>query len=266
MSEPRSDTDAGILVRERHGAITILRMNRPEARNALDPALMVALGTAVLDAERDPEVRALVLTGSGDRAFCAGMDLRSFAAGEAPPSPGTDEGMAGFIKLLHGEVAVPIVGAANASAVAGGLELLLGCDVVVAASGARFGLPEVKRGLFAAGGGTSIGSRIPLALALELTLTGDLIDAERAQAIGLINLVVPPAEVLSAALDLATRIAANGPIALHATKELVRLAAQDPAAAQARHAHWQPLVFASEDAKEGARAYIEKRPPTWQGR
>ena len=161
---------------------------------------------------------------------------------------------------------MPVVGAANGSAVAGGLELLLGCDVVIASSGARFGLPEVKRGLFAAGGGTLVGNRIPTAIALELTLTGDLVDAARAYQVGLVNAVVAPDEVWDAAVAMAERIAANGPLGLAASKELVRLSASDPVAARERQAHWSSVVFSSEDAMEGARAYMEKRDPVWRGR
>jgi enoyl-CoA hydratase/carnithine racemase len=254
-----------VLVKERRGAVQVLRLNRPEARNALNPELLTAIGLAMLDAEKDPEVRAVVLTGTGDRAFCAGMDLRGFAEGGSGGSRNPDA-MRGFVRFTSGEIGVPIVGAANATAVAGGFELLLGCDVVVASEAALFGVPEVKRGLFAAGGGVFISTRIPLAVALELTLTGDSIDAGRALSLGLINQIVPPAEVLGAALALAERIARNGPLALRATKQMVWTAATDLERAKVLAAEWQPKVFGSEDAKEGATAFIEKRDPVWKGR
>jgi enoyl-CoA hydratase/carnithine racemase len=255
----------GELVQERRSALLLLRLNRPAERNSLTSGLVADLGTAIIEAESDPDVRAVVLTGTGERAFCAGMDLRSFAAGDVPGSaPG--EARDAYLRLLRGEVTVPVVGAANGSAVAGGLELLLGCDVVVASDEARFGLPEVKRGLFAAGGGTMIGTRIPLAIALEMTLTGDLIDASRAYEVGLVNVVAPAADVLATAIGVAERIASNGPLGLAATKELVRLATVDPAAAEDRLTHWGAVVFSSEDAMEGARAYVEKRDPVWRGR
>ena len=253
-----------VLVRQQHGAVLVLRLNRPEARNAFNPELMGELGLALAAAEADPDVRAVVLTGTGDRAFSAGMDLRAFAAGEEATEE-QQQGMPAFFRFTQGEIGVPIVGAANATAVAGGFELLLGCDVVVASSEASFGLPEVKRALFAAGGGVFLSTRIPLAIALELTLTGDPIDAERAYALGLVNAVVPPGEVLDAALAMAERIARNGPLALQATKELVRLAAIDAAKAREKQAEWQPKVFNSADAKEGATAFVEKRDPVWSG-
>lgn len=254
-----------VLVRERRGAVLVLRLNRPEARNALSSELISELGLGLQAAEDDADVRCVVLTGTGDRAFCAGMDLRDFAAG-ATPTADQQRGMALFGRFVRGDVALPVVGAANATAVAGGFELLLGCDVVVASEAARFGLPEVRRGLFAAGGGVFLSTRIPLAAALELTLTGDPIDAARAYALGLVNQVVAPDEVLDAAIDLAERIARNGPLAVRATKKLVRTAATDAEAAWALHAELQPAVFGSDDAKEGATAFIEKRDPVWTGR
>jgi enoyl-CoA hydratase/carnithine racemase len=259
------DAAAGepVLVSDQRGAVRVLRLNRPEARNALNPELIGALGAALATAETDQDVRCVILTGTGDRAFCAGMDLRAFAAGNTP-SPGA--GAAGFARFASGELAVPVVGAANATAVAGGFELLLGCDVVVASDEAVFGLPEVKRGLFPAGGGVFISTRIPLAVALELTLTGDPVSAQRALALGLVNAVVPAGEVLAAALEMAGRIARNGPLALRATKQLVRTASTDLAKARELQAKWQPEVFGSADAREGATAFIERRDPVWTGR
>jgi len=257
MSEP-------VLVREQRGTVLVLRLNRPEARNSLTLALVSDLGLALEAAEQDAGVRCVVITGTGDRAFCAGMDLREFSQG-GEPTDETKRGMKAFQRFIRGDLAVPVVGAANATAVAGGFELLLGCDVVVSSETAKFGLPEVTRGLFPAGGGAFLGTRIPLAVALELTLTGDPIDASRAFALGLVNEVVPAAEVLEAALRLAERIARNGPLAIRATKELVRTAATNPEKARALHDEWQATVFASDDAKEGSLAFIEKRSPVWTG-
>jgi len=252
-----------VLIRESRGAVLVLRLNRPDARNALSGALVSELGLGFESAEQDPEIRCVVLTGTGDRAFCAGMDLADFARGNT--SEVDPRGTAAFGRFMAGEVTVPVVGAANATAVAGGFELLLACDVVVASDAARFGLPEVKRGLFAAGGGVFLGTRVPLAVALELTLTGDPVDATRAAGLGLVNEVVPAGDVLDAALRLAERIARNGPLAVQATKQMVRRAVIDYRAAQALQEEWQPKVFGSNDAMEGATAFIEKRDPEWTG-
>jgi enoyl-CoA hydratase/carnithine racemase len=258
-------SDEPILVREQRGAVLVLRLNRPDARNAFNPELMGELGIGLNEAESDPTIRAVVLTGTGDRAFSGGMDLRAFADGSSNPTPEQQAGMATFARFVDGGVSIPIVGAAQATAVAGGFELLLGCDVVVASEEAQFGLPEVKRALFAAGGGVYIANRIPLAVALELTLTGDYISAARAYELGLVNQVVPAGAVLDAGIAMAERIARNAPLALQATKELVRLASTDVEAARKKHAEWQPKVFSSQDAKEGATAFIEKRDPIWTG-
>jgi enoyl-CoA hydratase/carnithine racemase len=253
------------LVRERRGPLLVLRLARPEARNALTPGLLSGIGAAVHEAESDPEVRAVVLTGTGDRSFCAGMDLRAFAAGEQI-GVGDDDATRTYSRLIDGEVSVPLVGAANGTALAGGFELLLACDVIVASTAAEFGLPEVKRGLFPAGNGAFLGSRIPLGVALEMALTGDPISAARAHELGLVNVLAPPESVLDAALAVGERIAANGPLGLAAARELVRLGVSDSTRARARRDEWRQIVFSSEDAKEGALAFVEKRPPVWRGR
>ena len=253
------------LVVERRGPVLVARLNRPDARNSLNAALFRAIGAAVLEAETDPELRVLVLTGTGDRAFCAGMDLAAFAAGEQVGVGDDPETKAGN-RLMAGGVSVPLIGAANGAAVGGGLELLLGCDLIVASSDARFGLPEVKRGLFPGGRGTFLPLRVPLGLALEMLLTGALVDASRAYEMGLVNSVVAPDAVLDTAVGLAERIAANGPLGVAAVKEIARLALVDTERANERQRHWQKVVFSSEDAKEGARAFGEKRDPVWTGR
>jgi enoyl-CoA hydratase len=247
---------------ERHGAVVVVTLNRPEQRNALDGETMAGIGRTFTDAIDDDSVAALVLTGAGDKAFCAGMDLKAFAAGGTPSA---DSGP-GLEVLFGGTYPKPIVGAANGSAVAGGFELLLACDLVVAADHARFGIPEAKRGLVAAGGGVlQLPRRLPLALALELGLTGDLFDAARAYEVGLVNRVVPASDVLPEALRLAEAIAANGPLAVRFTKEHMRAAA-DGRVDRAAYDQGVGRIFTSEDAVEGATAFAERRAPVWKGR
>ncbi|HMD45804.1 MAG TPA: enoyl-CoA hydratase-related protein, partial [Acidimicrobiales bacterium] len=241
-------------------------LNRPEAANSLSPELLAALADAFAEIRADDGVRVVVLTGAGEKVFCAGMDLKAFSEqGEGGGRGGDGRRGAGFTFTREG-FEKPVVAAVNGAAVGGGFELVLGCDLVVAAEHARFGLPEVKRGLLPAGGGTLLGTRIPLPMALEVALTGEYVDAARAASWGLVNRVVPAAGLLSAALELAGLVAANGPIAVQVTKRLTRDAVLvDPARGWASPED-VAAVFGSEDAKEGARAFVEKRAPTWVGR
>jgi len=238
----------------------VVRLNRPAARNALTMAAMAGIGVTLQQADRDASVGAVVITGTGDRAF---------SAGTFKPTPEQSDGLAAWGQFLRGSggCAKPVIAAVQATALAGGFELLLACDLAVVADDARLGLPEVKRGLFAAGGGMYLARRMPLAQALELTLTGDPITAARALSLGLVNAVVPAGEVLDKALELAGRIGENGPLGLQATKRLVRMAAFETVSA-VREAHDEEYksVFSSADAREGATAFVERRAPVWTGR
>ena len=266
-------SDEPELVTERRGNVLLVRINRPEQRNAMNGAVMAGIGRAMLSADADPEIRAVVLTGTGDKAFCAGMDLKAFASGGLGSGADDEEAMAAF-GLFTGGAATggdsacskPVIAAAQATAVAGGLELVLACDLAVVAENAKLGLPEVKRGLFAAGGGMYLARRIPLAKALELTMTGDPITPAQALSLGLINAVAPAEEVVEVAIALANRIAENGPLGVQASKKLVRAAAFEPLA-DVRQAHGEAVgkVFNSQDAKEGATAFAERRAPKWTG-
>lgn len=257
-----------LILRERRGFTELLTLNRPDSANSLNPELMDQLGIALQEVLDDADARVIVLTGAGDRVFCAGMDLSALGAFNdkttdgAEPRPGA-EALASF---MAGTYPKPVVAAVNGAAVGGGLELVMSCDLVVAAQHARFGLPEVKRGLFAAGGGTMLSTRIPLALALEMGLTGRLIDAPKALAAGLLNEVVEPDDLISTAVALADEVAANGPMAVQLTKTLMRAAVTNqPSAGRASPKHLAQ-IFQSADAREGASAFMEKRPPTFTGR
>jgi enoyl-CoA hydratase/carnithine racemase len=244
-----------VLVEHRDGAL-VITLNRPEAGNALNGAVGEALIAALESAVADAAVRSIVVTGAGEKIFCAGMDLKAFAAGE-------DVSAVGRAFVLLRACPKPVIAAVNGAALAGGFEVMMGADLVVAAEHARFGIPEVKRGLVAAGGGTRLPTRIPLQVALEMGLTGEPISAARALELGLINRVVPADQVLDTALGLAALINANGPLAVQATKKLMWEEVGPDTAA--RVGEVTRPVFASQDAKEGARAFAEKRPPQWKG-
>jgi len=247
---------------ERRGAVQVIIINRPEARNALNRAVATAVRDAADELDREDELRAGVLTGAGG-TFSSGMDLKAFLSGESPSFPG--RGLCGITQTPPRK---PLVGAVEGWALAGGFELLLACDLVVAGASARFGVPEVKRSLVAgAGGALLLAQRVSRALALELLLTGDPIDAGRAGQIGLVNRVVEDGTALEAAVELAGRIAANGPLAVAATKQIAARGADWTAAERwEQAAELMAPVFTSQDAQEGARAFAEKRAPVWQGR
>jgi len=238
-----------LILQEQVGHVLVVTVNRPEARNALNPELMDELAAVLRSADADPDVRAVVLTGAG-KVFCAGMDLKAFAAGG---------NFVGLLWFYCDGMTTPVVAALNGSALAGGFELVLACDLVVAAEDAMLGIPEVKRGMFAAGGGTTLADRIPVAVALEMGLTGEPVSATRAREVGLVNRVVPADQVLPEAVAMAQQIAGNAPLADTLTKKLMRerrWGAPDETAA----------VFGSADAMEGALAFAERRPPVWNAR
>jgi enoyl-CoA hydratase len=250
------------IVRERRDHVEILRIDRPEAKNAINDVVAHGLEAALDEIEADPAVRVVVLTGTGD-TFSAGADLKMVAAGNPQAFTTKRGGFAGFVTR---DFPKPVIAAVNGTAVAGGFEIALACDLIVAADTAWFGLFEVKRGLFAGGGGLiRLPRRVPLALAMELAIVGSTIDAARAYSVGLVNRVVPPAEVVGTAVGLAAEIAANSPLAVRNTRKMVREAGDlTEAEAWKRSAELSREVFASPDSVEGARAFAEKRPPIWQ--
>lgn len=255
-------SEDAVLSERRDGGILLVTLNRPEQRNAVNLAVAQGIAAALDQLDDDPELRVGVLTGAG-KGFCAGMDLKAFVAGERPSVEGR-----GFAGIVQRPPAKPLIAAVEGFAVAGGFEIALACDLIVAARGARFGIPEVKRGLVAAGGALlRLPQRIPYHLSLELALTGEPIDAERAHAVGLVSRLAEPGGAVDAALQLAAEIAANGPLATAASKRiLVDAPAWPPAERWSRQAAITDPVRASDDAREGALAFAEKRAPRWHGR
>ncbi len=247
---------------ERRDAVLVITIDRPEARNALTRAVAEGVAAAVDELDADDALRAGVLTGTGS-TFSAGMDLKAFLRGETPAIEG--RGLCGITQTPPRK---PLVAAVEGWALAGGFELVLACDLVVAAETARFGVPEVKRSLVAAAGGALLlPRRVPANVAMEMLLTGDPIGAQRAADVGLVNRLTPEGGALDGALELAATVAANGPLALAATKAVVRGSADwSTAEGWDRQAELVAPVFASEDAREGAAAFAEKRTPVWRGR
>ncbi len=248
---------------ERNGRVGIIRLNRPEARNAVNGELANGVEAALDEFEADADIQAVIITGTGP-VFCAGADLKLVATGKAGEMA-TKRGS--FAGLVTRDFPKPLIAAVNGSALAGGFEIVLSCDLVVAADHATFGIPEVKRGLFAAAGGLiRLPKRIPRALATELAVTGDPISADRALQLGLVNRVVPADDVMDTALELAARIAENGPLAIKNSLRMVREAGElTEADAWIRSHELAMEVFVSKDSIEGATAFAEKRPPKWTG-
>ena len=254
-------TDA--VLTEYADGVAVVTLKRPRARNAANLEMSEGVAAAMEELDKRDDLVVGVLTGA-EGTFCSGMDLKAFLAGERPVVPGR-----GFLGLVQAPPKKPLIAAVEGYALAGGCEAVLACDLVVAAENAKFGIPEVKRGLLAAGGGLlRLQRRLPYQVALELALTGEFLEAPRARHYGLVNRLTEPGGALAEAKRLAAAIAANGPLAVRASKELMY-----------RSQYWteeeawerqKPLAVAinqeSEDAREGARAFAEKRAPRWQGR
>lgn len=251
------------IIYEKKGRIAIMRIDRPKAMNSLTKAMLLGLDAAFRDFNQDPNLWVAILTGSGDKAFCAGMDLK-----EAIPllTAGDDLGYPDHTKRQFSDVFKPIIAAVNGACIAGGMEMLAGTDIRIAGEHVKFSLGEVRWGLIPAGGShIRVPRQIPWAIAMELLLTGEPIDAQRAYDVGLINKVVPADQVFDEAMKMAEKICQNGPLAVRTAKEIaVRAMLNEPGfvlekALAAR-------VFSSEDAKEGPAAFAERRPPAFKGR
>lgn len=241
--------------------IAVITINRPEARNAVNAAVALAIADATDQIDQRADVSVAILTGAGGN-FSAGMDLKAFLRGENVKPRG--RGLAG---LTNASIRKPLIAAVEGYALAGGFEMALACDLIVASETAKFGVPEVKRGLVAnAGGLVRLPRQLPYRVALELVLTGDMVSAKELHAHGLINRIAPEGQALNAALELARTIAANGPMATIVSKQVMKESQDWPSTEvfERQDAYTMP-VFKSNDAREGAQAFAEKRKPVWTG-
>ncbi len=266
-AEPSTTESAGeaavpAVLTERRGNVLLMTLNRPEVRNAVNGALAAGLAGALDELDADDALSVGILTGAGG-FFCAGMDLGAFVRGESPWF-----GDRGFAGIAQRAARKPLIAAIEGFAVAGGMEIALACDLVVAARGAKMGIPEAKRSLVAAGGALlRLPKRMPYHVVMELALTGDLQPAERFHEFGVVNRLAEPGTAVDTALELAASVAANGPLALIASKQILQ-EQYDWSTAEMweKQAAISGPVFSSEDAKEGASAFKEKRDPVWRGR
>lgn len=249
-----------VLTSEEDG-ILVVTINRPDAKNAMTKAAAEGIAAAMDRLDSDDNLRVGILTGAGG-TFCSGMDLKGFLRGESPSVEGR-----GFGGVVQQPPEKPLIAAVEGYALAGGLELMIACDLVVASAAAKFGIPEVKRGLVAAAGGVMmLPDQIPERIAMELALTGDFIDAPRAYELGLINRVTD-GDALAGAKALAARIVANGPLAVKVSKQVIKQSRGWPMDERyKRQTQLIAPVFVSEDAREGAAAFAEKRAPNWKGK
>jgi enoyl-CoA hydratase len=248
-----------------NGGVALVTLNRPEKRNAVNSKVAKAIQWIRRDVESDDSVRVAVIASSSPGTFCAGADLGEIAAGRGQSIAPDGEGFAAFTDVAH---AKPWIAAVSGNVLAGGCELALACDMIVAAEDSKFGLPEVKRGLFAGAGGVfRLPRMIPRNIAFELIATGDPISAERAFALGLVNRLVPVGEALSAALQLAREIAVNAPVSVRESLGVARQSYDLDEVELRRLSEERGTATAqTEDAKEGPLAFLEKRAPVWQGR
>jgi enoyl-CoA hydratase len=254
--------DEPAVLTERRDRVLLITINRPDQRNAVNAAVAQGIAAGLDELDGDPALSVGVITGAG-KGFCAGMDLKAFVAGERPHVEGR-----GFAGIVERPAEKPLIAAVEGFAVAGGLEVALSCDLLVASRGAKLGVPEVKRSLVAAGGALlRLPRALPRNVAMELALTGEPITAERGHELGLVNRLTEPGGALDGALELAGAIAANGPLALAATKTVLARSGDWPDSEFfARQAEIIAPVMTSEDAREGSIAFAERRDPVWKGR
>jgi enoyl-CoA hydratase len=250
------------LLTERRDRVLLITLTRPDARNAVNLAMAEGMADALDELDSDDGLSVGVIAGEG-KGFSSGMDLKAFATGERPWA--RERGFAGIVQKPADK---PLIAAIEGFAVAGGLEIALACDLIVAAEGAKLGIPEARRGLVAAGGALrQLPRRLPAAIAMELALTGDTISAERGAELGLINRLADPGKALDVALELAGEVAANAPLATAASKRILnQQGSWDDETFWAKQGEIVAPVFGSEDAIEGATAFAEKRDPDWKGR